>query len=79
MSRFKTGELLTLKEHLFGTSVWAGNLEDIVDSLDSTEVVTVVRADDDYGWTSILTQRGKVGFVHRNNLAHSVQSRSGTV
>ena len=72
MSRFKAGEILVLKEHVFGTAVWADNLNELVDSLENNELVTVTKPEDDYGWTWVLTPRGKTGVVHRNNLRRPV-------
>ena len=66
------GELLILKEHVFGTTVWESDLNTVADSLESHEYVTVLEPPDSYGWTYILTPRGKVGLVHKNNLRRPV-------
>ena len=73
---FDRGEILLLKEHVFGTTVWEPDLNTVADSLESHEYVTVLEQSDGYGWTCILTPRGKVGLVHKNNLRRSVQSHS---
>ena len=69
---FDKGEILILKEHVFGTTVWESNLNTVVDSLESHEYVTVLKQPDGYGWTYILTPRGKAGLVHKNNLRRPV-------
>ena len=66
------GEILILKEHVFGTTVWEEDLNTVSDSLESHEYVTVLEPPDNYGWTRILTPRGKVGLVHKNNLKRPV-------
>jgi len=66
------GELLALKEHVFGTTVWGDDLASVIDSLESKELVTAVKCEDDCGWTRVMTSRGLVGFIHRNNLRRIV-------
>lgn len=71
--RFLRGELLVPKDHVFGTTVWDASFNDVVDSLEANEIVTVTKAEDSYGWTWVLTPRGKVGVVHRANLRREPQ------
>jgi hypothetical protein len=74
VSRFRTGELLVPVDRVFGTTVWSADLNDVADVLENGEIATVVRSEDGYGWTWVLTPRGVSGVVHKNNLRKLVQS-----
>jgi hypothetical protein len=66
--RFRQGEILLTKKHVFGTSVWNWQLSRAVDAVDGIGLVLAMNNEDNRGWTRVLTPNGKLGFIHRNNL-----------
>jgi len=66
--RFKQGELLATKKHIFGTAVWDWKLSRALDCVTNDELVVALNSEGDNGWTRIVTPRGTQGLIHRNSL-----------
>ena len=62
------GEMVQPKEGIYQTTVWKDDLNDEEDFLEPTDVATVCKSEDSYGWVHVITPRGKRGVVHRSNL-----------
>lgn len=62
------GDLITVGLRPFGTAVWEKNLDEVVDSMDENEIAVIIKEPNDHGWIQVVTCRGNVGFIHRNNL-----------
>lgn len=77
MSGFRAGDLLivrmeegSLSEALQRTPLWEGTgaVHGVIDSLRTDEELPVVSAEDSRGWVRVLSPRGKLGWVHRDNV-----------
>jgi len=89
VSRFLTGELLFVRmeegspsEALQCTPLWEGigAAHGAIDSLRVDELLPVVSPEDSRGWVRVLSPRGKLGWVHRDNVARvSAQSEGHRV
>lgn len=67
--RFKVGDMLVGRgQNKYGTTLWDDAMADPVGSFSDEQFVTVIKAEDDYGWVKVLTHEGIVGIVHRTNL-----------
>ncbi len=62
---FLRGELVQARSRVH---VWDRDLAEACDVVSVGELATVVEDEDEYGWVGILTGRGCVGLLHRNNL-----------
>jgi len=78
VSRFLTGELLFVRmeegspsEALQCTPLWEGigAAHGAIDSLRTDELLPVVSPEDSRGWVRVLSPRGMIGWVHRDNVA----------
>lgn len=86
MSRFQVGDLLTvrmeegsLSEALQRTPLWEGTyaVHGVIDSLRADEELPVVFAEDSRGWVRVLSPRGKLGWVNRDNVACVFKQNEG--
>jgi hypothetical protein len=52
--------------------VWGEDLMQSVDQLLIDETVTIIEEEDLYGWTHVVSSRGKKGYVHKRYLKLAV-------
>jgi hypothetical protein len=66
MISFCTGDLVVARR---ATAVWDQDLEQLLSTLLTGDVVLVIKESDSAGWTKVITTDGVQGYIHENNLS----------
>jgi hypothetical protein len=66
MISFCTGDLVVARR---AAAVWDQDLEQLLSTLLTGDVVLVIKESDSAGWTKVITTDGVQGYIRENNLS----------
>ena len=73
---FLSGDLIMMKDvSARSLIIWDSVFSNALDELTKTELATIIKDQDSYGWIQVLTPRGIIGYVHKTNVAHSIERK----